>query len=131
MTIVDEKLRIVHADAVSFQRDLSDHGLVNGVHAKAGAVVTQPTIMYIEALELLFGKLTAAKFDFGSVAAISGSGQQHGSVYWRTGAAATLRGLKPGAGSLVSQLSGAFSVPESPIWMVRGRAKTGAAWGGI
>lgn len=51
------------------------------------------------------------------VAAISGSGQQHGSVYWRTGAASALAKLAKGA--TVSQQLGAakaFALDEAPIW---------------
>ena len=62
------------------------------------------------------GQMKAKGFPFAQVAAVSGSGQQHGSAYWRTGARATLRGLKAGT-SLKSQLAGAFRVSESPIWM--------------
>ena len=50
------------------------------------------------------------------VAGISGSGQQHGSVWWRRGSEALLRGLDPSE-PLSSQLSGAFSLPNAPIWM--------------
>lgn len=42
-------------------------------------------------------------FPFHKVVAISGSGQQHGSVYWRSGAEAVLKNLTPGI-SLASQL---------------------------
>ena len=55
-------------------------------------------------------------FPFSRVAAVSGSGQQHGSAYWKAGARATLRALAPGA-PLATRLSSAFSVPNSPIWM--------------
>ena len=60
--------------------------------------------------------MKANGFPLWRVAAISGSGQQHGSAYWKTGALAKLRGLKSGS-SLKAQLAGAFSVTESPIWM--------------
>jgi hypothetical protein len=43
------------------------------------------------------------------VAAVSGGGQQHGSVYWKTGAALRLAALDS-AKSLQDQLQGAFSV---------------------
>ena len=62
------------------------------------------------------GQMKASGFPFAQVAAVSGSGQQHGSAYWKAGARATLRGLKQGA-SLKTQLASAFRVTESPIWM--------------
>jgi xylulokinase len=50
------------------------------------------------------------------VVALSGSGQQHGSVYWRDDAEPVLRGLRRDT-ALLPQLAGCFAVPESPIWM--------------
>jgi xylulokinase len=47
---------------------------------------------------------------------VSGSGQQHGSVYWKKGAGATLQALSPGS-TLASQLASSFSIENSPNWM--------------
>ena len=43
--------------------------------------------------------------------------QQHGSVYWRTGANKILQSLKSSNGFLHSQLANAFSISDSPVWM--------------
>lgn len=48
------------------------------------------------------------------VASISGSGQQHGTVYWKNGALQSLQHLSAGA-SLADQLGNAFSIPNGPI----------------
>ena len=50
------------------------------------------------------------------VAGISGSGQQHGSVWWRRGSASVLSRLDPSQ-LLSAQLSSSFSLPNAPIWM--------------
>jgi xylulokinase len=50
------------------------------------------------------------------VVAVSGSGQQHGSV-WLKGAARTALKNLNAARSLRDQLEGVFSVPDSPVWM--------------
>jgi xylulokinase len=50
------------------------------------------------------------------VAAISGSAQQHGSVYLAAGAPERLGALDPSR-PLVDQLSGIFARPLSPVWM--------------
>ena len=49
------------------------------------------------------------------MAAISGSGQQHGSVYWAKGAQELLGDLDASR-ALAKQLSTAFARGESPIW---------------
>lgn len=55
-------------------------------------------------------------FPFSQVAAISGSGQQHGSVYWNQGSQSVLKNLNSSS-TLKNQLTKAFRVPDSPIWM--------------
>lgn len=50
------------------------------------------------------------------IAAISGSGQQHGSVYWAKGARERLAKLQPNQ-PLAVQLKDCFSLPDCPIWM--------------
>ena len=47
----------------------------------------------LQALDLLFQKMKAAGFPFGCVVAMSGCGQQHGSVYWREGSDNVLKNL--------------------------------------
>ena len=115
-TAVDEKLNVLHAFAVNYQKDVPGYGTTNGVISRPGHVVVQPTLMYLDALDRLLAHMKASAFPFDRVAAVSGSGQQHGSAYWRTGARATLRGLKAGQ-PLKTQLAGAFALPDSPIWM--------------
>ena len=72
--------------------------------------------MWVEAFDLILQKLSNANFDFAKVIAVSGSGQQHGSVYWSKGSSEVLRSLDSKR-SLKEQLENAFSVKESPIWM--------------
>ena len=44
-TLVDDRLAVIHAHAINYQRDLSGYGTTNGVVQKAGNVVVQPTAM--------------------------------------------------------------------------------------
>jgi len=44
-TAIDADLKVHASFAVNFQKDLPHYALTNGVHAKAGNVVTQPTLM--------------------------------------------------------------------------------------
>ena len=43
-------------------------------------------------------------------------GQQHGSVYWRTGSPEMLKNLRPDH-FMHDELAHAFSILDSPIWM--------------
>src|SRR5439155_1478085 len=81
-----------------------------------GKTVTAPPVMWAAALDRMAGILAAGGVDLAAIRAVSGSGQQHGSVYLNIEATAVLQGLDPGR-LLVDQLVGIFSRTESPVWM--------------
>eukprot|EP00252_Welwitschia_mirabilis_P000703 TRINITY_DN10677_c0_g1_i1.p1 TRINITY_DN10677_c0_g1~~TRINITY_DN10677_c0_g1_i1.p1 ORF type:complete len:489 (-),score=95.73 TRINITY_DN10677_c0_g1_i1:65-1531(-) len=118
-TVLDSNLRTVLSETVHFDTELPHYKTKDGVYrdpSGSGRVVSSP-LMWIEALDLSLQKLKKAGLEFSKVRAISGSGQQHGSVYWRKGALdSVLRKLDPKE-ALVKQLCDAFSTNESPIWM--------------
>jgi len=72
--------------------------------------------MWAEALDLIFAEMKKDGVALGEILAVSGSGQQHGSVYLNNRAAAALANLNPQK-TLVENLRGVFSRPTSPIWM--------------
>jgi xylulokinase len=117
--VLDADLRIVAADSVHFDSDLPHYGTRGGVRrdpAERGRIVSPP-LMWAEALDLLLSRLRARAGLLRRVAAVSGSAQQHGSVYWARGAAAAALAALDPARSLAPQLAGAFAAPESPVWM--------------
>uniref|UniRef100_A0A3P9NY98 Xylulose kinase n=1 Tax=Poecilia reticulata TaxID=8081 RepID=A0A3P9NY98_POERE len=114
---VDGDLGPVHQDSVQFDSELPEFRTQGGVHIHPdGLTVTSPVLMWVKALDLLLDRMKAAGFGFSRVRALSGSGQQHGAVFWRTGAARTLTQLDPGQ-NLHQQLTDSFSVQDSPVWM--------------
>lgn len=115
--IIDSRLKVVYERSVNFDRDLPEFRTKGGVHHhRDGLTVTSPTILWVAALDLLLEKMRRDKCPLGRIAAISGSGQQHGSVWMNGAARRALRTLSP-AKSLRQQLAGIFSVKDSPIWM--------------
>ncbi|TYI28266.1 hypothetical protein ES332_A05G232500v1 [Gossypium tomentosum] len=117
-TVLDSNLVIVASEMIHFDSDLPHYKTKDGVYrdANVNGRIVSPTIMWVEALDLIFQRLSKSNLDFGKIAAVSGSGQQHGSVYWNKGSSALLSSLDPKK-PLVDQLRDAFSVKESPIWM--------------
>ena len=114
---VDDELGIVHRASVNFDLDLPAFETEDGARRHDdGLTVTSPPIMWVAAMDLLLARLREAGFAFERVAAVSGSGQQHGSVYLRVGAREALRKLKPDT-PLRVQFSDLFAVEDSPIWM--------------
>ncbi|KAK6938029.1 Carbohydrate kinase, FGGY, C-terminal [Dillenia turbinata] len=117
-TVLDANLNIVASETVHFDSELPHYKTKDGVYrdqSVSGRIVS-PTLMWVEALDHLLQKLTKSKLDFGKISAVSGSGQQHGSVYWKNGSATILSMLDPKK-PLLDQLGNAFSTKESPIWM--------------
>jgi xylulokinase len=72
--------------------------------------------MWLDAIDLLMERMKKAGIQFGEIAAISGAGQQHGSVYWSASAEGALASLDATL-TLKEQLSPkAFSIQRAPIW---------------
>ncbi|KAL1452995.1 hypothetical protein WDU94_007172, partial [Cyamophila willieti] len=115
--IVDEKLRVRHSASVQFDTVLPEFRTHNGViRGTEKHTVTAPTLMWVKALDILLDQLRVEGADFSKLAALSGTGQQHGTVYWNRGARSSLQNLDP-AHFLHAQLASCFSIGQSPIWM--------------
>ncbi|XP_047149723.1 xylulose kinase 2 [Vigna umbellata] len=117
-TVLDSNLKIIASELVHFDSDLPHYKTSDGVYRdpSGNGRIVSPTLMWVEALDLMLQKLSKSNFDFAKVAAVSGSGQQHGSVYWKNGSSQILSALDPKR-TLLDQLEHAFSIKESPIWM--------------
>ncbi|XP_036445502.1 xylulose kinase isoform X1 [Colossoma macropomum] len=114
---IDGNLQVTHQNNVQFDSDLPEFRTQGGVHIHEDRLtVTSPVCMWLKALDLILEKMKNAGFDFSHVKAVSGSGQQHGSVYWKKGARQALQHLDPGR-DLHSLLQGNFAVQDSPVWM--------------
>ncbi|XP_059878172.1 xylulose kinase isoform X1 [Delphinus delphis] len=114
---VDAELNVFYEDSVHFDRDLLEFGTQGGVHVhEDGLTVTSPVLMWVQALDIILEKMKASGFDFSQVLALSGAGQQHGSVYWKSGASQVLASLSPDL-LLHEQLQACFSISDCPVWM--------------
>lgn len=113
---VDQRMRTCAEVKVDFDADLPHYNTNKGVYID-GDTVNSPVGQWVEAMDLVMERLVASGLDLGLVVAVSGSCQQHGSVFWSEDASELLAGLQKGKGSLVDQLvPGAFSRPTAPNW---------------
>jgi len=112
------------ARAVVFERSLAfdevapGYGTRHGVLPSADPLVAESSPrMWADTLDRMMAIIAGAPgLDLSRLRAVSGSGQQHGSVYLTAdgvGAIGRLDARRP----LVDQLSGAFARERSPIWM--------------
>ncbi len=102
----DEK-KVIYEKQLIFEKVFPQYHTKSGVWRK-GNVVHSPPLMWVEALDLLFQEMQKDRIQLQSVLAISGSAQQHGSVY--------LNDRYPIAFKTLN-FQDAFSRETSPIWM--------------
>ena len=115
--VIDPDAGVVVAEAsVNFGERLPQYNAPSGFipNGKNGEVHSDPR-MWLDALELLLEDLQA-KCDLSKVAAISGAGQQHGSVYLNDQWLQCIDNLDTSA-SLSAQIEPCFARATSPIWM--------------
>ena len=77
--------------------------------------VYAPVALWLESLDLVLQRLQDKNTPLDRIRGISGSCQQHGSVYWGCQAETLLAGLQSDK-ALVDQLTDAFSHPYAPNW---------------
>lgn len=115
--MVQSDLQVVAEAKVDFDADFGQkYGIKKGVltNEKEGEVYA-PVALFLEALDLVCDRLKEKKTPLDRIKGVSGSCQQHGSVYWSKDGERLLSSLTPDQ-SLVDQLKGAFSNPYAPNW---------------
>lgn len=114
--VIDTGAGTIPAEStVNFGEALPSYRSPNGFLPDADPLIRQANpLMWLEGLELALKQLAATGFDLAGIDGISGSGQQHGSVYLRR----QLSRLEP-ARSLAEQIAPLLSRPVAPIWMDR------------
>src|SRR3984885_8501555 len=115
--------KVIHEKSLNFDQALPQFKTRNGVLPNRDPLVKHsPPLLWAAALDLLFAQLKKDRVPLGKILAISGSGQQHGSVYLNEKAADALASLDPNK-SLAENLHGVFARKTSPIWMDSSTAK--------
>ncbi len=108
--------KIIFRHSINFDKELPHYNTQSGVVFLDGNVIHSFPLMWIEALELLFNKMKDDNVPLDKTKAISGSGQQHGTVALNSDFEKILNELNPEV-NLVNQLKNVFSRSTSPVWM--------------
>jgi xylulokinase len=109
--------QVVYEKSLNFDRALPQYKTQNGVLPHRDPLVKHsPPLLWAGALDLMFAGMKKDGVALGEILAISGSGQQHGSVYFNERIDAALANLNPQT-TLVENLRGVFARKTSPIWM--------------
>ncbi|KAK4172572.1 putative xylulose kinase [Triangularia setosa] len=115
--VIQSDLSIVSSAKVDFDQDFgAKYKIKKGVlvNEEEGEVFA-PVALWLESLDLVLQRLQEQNTPLNRIRGISGSCQQHGSVYWSHEAEQLLSDLTADK-SLVDQLTGAFSHPFAPNW---------------
>lgn len=116
-TLIDPDREVITGEeTVVYDRDLPGYSTENGVIQKINGAVHSPPLMWADALDLLFARLRDSGVPLERVEAVSGSGQQHGSVYLNSSFESAAGSLDPGR-SIAEQMENVFTRPASPVWM--------------
>src|SRR6187399_2224559 len=113
---------VVCERSLVYDEALPAYGTDHGVIRHEGAIVLAPPVMWAEALDRLIAQLVAEfPSEMAALTAVSGSAQQHGSVYLTAEGLARLQALDP-AEPLAAQLKPESGAPVlarrlSPVWM--------------
>jgi xylulokinase len=108
---------IVALESVSYGTDLPQFGCPNGFLDHPDPLLKHaPPLMWVAALDLAFHRMQQQGIPLEQVCGISGSGQQHGSVYLNKLWFSLLPRLDA-ARPLTEQLAPVFSRETAPIWM--------------
>jgi len=109
--------KVIYEKSLNFDAALPQFKTKHGVLPNRDALVKHSSpLLWAAALDLLFAQMKKDKVALGKIIAVSGSGQQHGSVYLTEKATETLANLDPKK-SLVENLDGVLARKTSPIWM--------------
>lgn len=116
MIIDTDSGRVVLDESLNFGQALPEYRSPSGFleHADPQVKHANP-LMWVAALDRLLEKLKARGVKLDEIQAISGAGQQHGSVYLKQ-RLAEVGGWDP-ARDLVSQVAPLLSRESAPIWM--------------
>lgn len=115
--VIDQYLTLVHSETIGFDKDLPEYGTHKGVYLREEGTIECPVAMWIEAIDMVFERLSKREnFSLKDVKAMSGSCQQHGSVYWSSKAEELLQNLDSNRALKEQLCPDAFSRDVAPNW---------------
>ena len=109
--------RVVLETSLLFDEALPQYGTQHGILPRTDpAIAVSSPVMWAEALDMMLGRLSRSGLDLSRVVGISGSAQQHGSVYMNAEASRRLLALDP-QHMLAGQVAPMLSRPVAPVWL--------------
>ena len=116
--IIDfDSKKINYRHSINYDKDLPHYNTKNGIiKSNDNKVIHSDPLMWVEALEILLRDMKKKEIQIQKIKAISGSGQQHGTVYLNDKFEKKLQNLSLNE-FVVDQIDDCFTRKSSPIWM--------------
>lgn len=115
---LDARMQIIAQAEVKFDTDLPEFRTTGGVNNTPDtAEFWVKPVMWVKALDIVLDRLVVQGADLSTVIALSGSAQQHGSLYWSAYGERTLAALDADKFLHTQIDDSAFTVHRTPIWM--------------
>ncbi|MHA1985819.1 MAG: xylulokinase [Promethearchaeota archaeon] len=109
--------KIIDKHSINYDRDLPQYHTKNGIIVSNNEKeIHSDPLMWVEALDVLFANMEKKEIQLHGIKAISGSGQQHGTVYLNNKFEEKIQNLDPNE-LIVDQINDCFTRKSSPIWM--------------
>jgi len=117
LEVTGTSARLVAEISVTFDDALPQYGTRHGVLPSDDvAIAVSSPLMWADALDVTLERVTRSGLDLAQLTALSGSAQQHGSVYLTTGSAAGFGTMDPRRAP-GEQIAPLLARPVAPIWM--------------
>lgn len=115
--VTDASLAALHTYHVEFDEAFkTKYGVTKGVRAnELSGEILSPVLMWLEAVDHVFGQMKHDGFLFDRVRGLCGSGMQHGSIFWSNAAEDAFDKIE-NADSLAQGLKAALACETSPNW---------------
>jgi xylulokinase len=122
--VVDTGGQVVYESSFRFDERFPQYGTDNGVLRPKENEVVIPSLMFVESLDAILQDLAQSSVNVTKIKSVSGSAQQHASVFWSKGfslRACLDTAATSGASSMLEAMNKAsqpaFCLPDGPSWM--------------
>lgn len=115
LSVLDNNGHIFFEEETNFKKELQKDPF-----SRNGKKIRTNPLVWLESIDKIFKKVP--KEILNKIKIISGSAQQHGSVFWKNGSLKKLNTLSKCESSLIEHFKNAFVV-DSPIWMDHSTSK--------
>jgi xylulokinase len=81
--IISNELRVIETFYCNFEKDFPEYETNSGILKNSKGEIFSNVLMFLDALDSVLTQIKNSGYDLKKIKALSGSAQQHGSIYWK------------------------------------------------